>query len=176
MKIKFDENGNPIEEASKKERGAGSALTGILLILVIVLAGGLGYVSYRYYQMNKQFKTVADPKAQTEANKQLVAETITKVKKHMMLPIGEEPTIATITDAAALIKEQEFYKGAQNGDQVLLYMKAKKAIIYSPSRDLIVNAGPIYVNDNAAPAASKATTPAAKAPAKEVKDTTTTTP
>lgn len=70
-----------------------------------------------------------------------------QVSSHMILPEGEEPAIATIVDAAALIAEQPFYNGAQDGDRVLIYPQAQRAIIYSPSRDIIVNVGPIVVDD-----------------------------
>lgn len=85
-----------------------------------------------------------------------VKELIEKVGKLIILPTGEEPVVATINDAAALVKDQIFYKGAQNGDVVLVYQKASKAIVYSPSRNLIVNVGPIFLQDQ------QAQTPAAK--------------
>jgi hypothetical protein len=79
-----------------------------------------------------------------------VKEIVAKVSKIIILPTGEEPVVATINDAASLVKEQPFYKGAKNGDVVLVYQKAAKAIVYSPERNVIVNVGPIFLQDQQA--------------------------
>lgn len=79
-----------------------------------------------------------------------VKEIVAKVSKIIILPTGEEPVVATIKDASSLIKEQPFYKGAKNGDVVLVYQKAAKAIVYSPERNVIVNVGPIFLQDQQA--------------------------
>ena len=76
-----------------------------------------------------------------------LATLLSQVGSHMILPEGEEPAVATIVDAAALIAEQPFYNGAQDGDRVIIYTQAQRAIIYSPERDIIVNVGPIVVDD-----------------------------
>lgn len=64
----------------------------------------------------------------------------------MILPDKEKPTLATVTDVEALKKDQPFFEKAQNGDKVLVYVGDKKAIIYRPAEDLIVNVGFIAVN------------------------------
>lgn len=71
------------------------------------------------------------------------AKMIKMVSKHLLLP-SEKPAVVDIKDSAELIKEQPFYQGTQDGDVLLIFTEAKKAIIYSPSRDIIVNVGPIY--------------------------------
>ena len=60
-----------------------------------------------------------------------------KIGKFMELPIGEQPTLATVTDRAKL-KGQVFFESAQNGDKLLIYPKAKKAILYRPSNGKII--------------------------------------
>lgn len=72
-----------------------------------------------------------------------VERIVEAVGKLMLLPEGETPLIATITDAATLGQEQPFYIGAVDGDQLLLYGESLRAIIYSPSRNIIVNVGPV---------------------------------
>lgn len=71
---------------------------------------------------------------------------ITRVKKHMMLP-AETPTIAEIKNVEQLVVDQPFYEGSVNGDILLVFKDSSKGIIYSPSKDLIINAGPIKVAD-----------------------------
>lgn len=100
-------------------------------ILVIVVA--LGHGAY-----DKFFNLSDAERAQKE-----LAVAIKAVSKHMILPEGDEPMLATVTDAEMLIKQQVFFSSAINGDQLLLFPRNLKAIIYSPSRNKVVNAGPI---------------------------------
>ena len=72
-----------------------------------------------------------------------VERTVSAVGKHILLPENETPLVATITDASTLRQEQPFYQDAIDGDQLLLYGESLRAIIYSPSRDIIVNVGPV---------------------------------
>jgi hypothetical protein len=92
-----------------------------------------------------------------QTNQAQIADLIAKVGKLVILPTGEQPVIATINDAASLIKQQAFYTGAINGDVVLVYQKAAKAIVYSPSRNMIVNVGPVILQQPTAAATSTAT-------------------
>ena len=94
----------------------------------------------------------------TQMEQTQVKDLIAKVSKLIILPTGEEPVVATINDAAALVKDQVFYKGSQNGDVVLVYQKASKAIVYSPTRNVIVNVGPIFLQDQQAQTPAKTAT------------------
>ena len=60
-----------------------------------------------------------------------------RVGRHIILPADEEPAILTVTDTTKL--ETEFLKQAQNGDRVLVYQLHKKAYIYRPSNDIVVD-------------------------------------
>ena len=66
-----------------------------------------------------------------------------KVSRLIMIPQNESPTIFTVLNADALAKEQSFFVGAVNGDVLIVFRQSQKAIIYSPTRKMIVNAGPI---------------------------------
>lgn len=72
---------------------------------------------------------------------------INATSKLMILP-PEEPVIATVREADVLRKEQPFYANVVNGDQLLLFPKARQAVIYSPSRNIIVNAGSLTIANN----------------------------
>ncbi|MFH1455011.1 MAG: hypothetical protein ABIF22_01680 [bacterium] len=129
-------------------------LPGLIYIIIGIVVGGGLLFAYNTYMVKSPAK-VASQVQQAEINALIV-----KVGQLIMLPTGEEPVVATINDAAALIKDQVFYKGAKNGDVVLVYQKASKAIIYSPDRNIIVNVGPIFLQDQQAqtPATPTATT------------------
>ena len=62
----------------------------------------------------------------------------------MVLPKDETPTLATVSDPEKL-KDQRFFVNAVKGDKVLVYSLAKKAILYSPSLDKIIEVAPVNV-------------------------------
>ena len=123
-------------------------ITIVIWLLIGIVIGAFVIISYNYYHVIKSnnSKTID------------LASLISKVGKLVILPTGEDPVMATINDAASLIKEQIFYKNAINGDVVLVYQKAAKAIVYSPSRNIIVNVGPVIPQDNTQTVTSTATT------------------
>ncbi|MFZ2500364.1 MAG: hypothetical protein WAW90_00035 [Minisyncoccia bacterium] len=105
-------------------------VTNVLAVLLVISIGTGVY----FYQ-----KATADP--QKEALKELQA-TIVSVGKLMVLPAGETPTMATVSDPEKL-KDQPFFIHAQKGDKVLIYTASQKAILYSPSLNKIVEVAPI---------------------------------
>ncbi len=102
-------------------------------ILAVLLAISISIGVY-FYQ-----KATADPQKSAQNELQ---ETITAVGKLMVLPTGETPTIATVSDPEKL-KDQPFFARAQKGDKVLVYTTSQKAILYSPSLNKIVEVAPV---------------------------------
>lgn len=70
---------------------------------------------------------------------------VKKVSKHMFLPENEIPSLATVTDPEKL-EAQSFFANAKKGDKVLIYSKARKAILYDPVADKIVTIAPIVLD------------------------------
>jgi hypothetical protein len=68
-------------------------------------------------------------------------EIIRKVGELTILP-DETPTVATVADKKSLQK-QAFFERAENGDKVLIFETAKKAILYRPSTNKIIEIGPV---------------------------------
>ena len=97
-----------------------------------------------------------------------ISTVIDAVSDLIMVPTGEDaqPVVATITDAATLQSQQAFYQNAANDDILLIYPTIARAIIYRPSADMLINVGPVQVNNDqaavpAAPAETVAPTPPA---------------
>jgi hypothetical protein len=67
---------------------------------------------------------------------------IAQVGKLMLLPENEQPAIATVTDLNPL-SGQAFFANASIGDVVLMYKGARKAILYSPQKNKIIEVAPI---------------------------------
>lgn len=142
-----------MSETENVPRAKSSWIFKIIVILIIIAAG---YGGWKYYTQKKGSQLLSnqpvstttapvDEAAQAEIDK-ATQEILAKVGQLIILP-DEKPTFATILDAKKLIAEQSFYAGAVNGDQLLIYQKAQKAIIYSPTKNILVNVGPVYFND-----------------------------
>lgn len=102
---------------------------------------------------SEEKKTVVDEDYQREEEEQAVQDSeeeikslVEKVAKQVDIP-DEIPTIATIKDITKLTT-QPFFKDAQNGDKVLIFTEARKAVIYRESTDKVINSGPIGVTDD----------------------------
>lgn len=76
----------------------------------------------------------------------------------------EEPVMALVTNADQLITEQPFYQGVTNGDVLVIYPQARKAILFNPRTNKLVNVGPVNVG---APAATGSKEPSVLAPAEK---------
>ncbi|MEK7572425.1 MAG: hypothetical protein AAB493_01020 [Patescibacteria group bacterium] len=117
----------------------------VITVVALVLAG------YFYYQWNLIRQ---NPQAVVE---QEIADLVAKVGKLVVLPAGEEPTVATVSDPEAL-KDQAFFASAQKGDKVLIYAQAKKAILYSVTLNKIIDVAPLNIGTQKTVTPPKTTT------------------
>jgi len=128
----------PVHPVAKRKRRI-RLLPVILIIIIIGLAGAATYffVQYNTIKNNPELVTEQDTKDLT-----------VKVGKLIVLPADETPTIATVEDKTKL-SDQAFFASAENGDKLLIYTKAQKAIIYRPSTNQIINVGPLSIEQDA---------------------------
>ncbi len=120
----------------------------LVFALVILLFIAVGTVSYFYIQFAAPKN---NPSAQTQTDVQTdVKNLVAMVGKLIVLPQGENPTIATVTDPERL-RDQPFFLNAQKGDKVLIYTNAKKAILYSPLDNKIVEVAPVNIGPQPPP-------------------------
>jgi len=109
-----------------------------ITVVALVLAGLM------YAQL---MKAKQNPQAQAQKE---VRELVAKVSKLVVLPEGENPTIATVSDPEAL-KDQVFFTNAQKGDKVLIYTNAKKAVLYSVTTNKILDVAPLNIGTSTVP-------------------------
>jgi len=115
---------------------------GIILGIAIIV-GSLATGVYFYQRARTAEAIIKDPqKLGKEEGKRLIES----LKKLMEIPADEEPTIATVADASKL-KDQAFFAKSQNGDKVIVFTKAKKAILYRPSTNKIIDVAPVSIGD-----------------------------
>lgn len=133
-----DPENEPVESASMaaaKETKAKAGRLSKLLVYTFIfgIIAGLGGTAFYFRQ---QYKTNLQKQAVETKNE--IQDVLASVGKLMELPGGEEPKLATVTDKEKL-QGQAFFAQAQNGDRVLLYLNAKKAILYRPSNNKIID-------------------------------------
>lgn len=115
----------------------------ILPFLIVTSFVGLGGTGY-FYAKYRELKTNPNAEAKREAEK-----IVSKVSVLMVLPTDETPTIATISDKEKL-KDQPFFRDAENEDVLLAYTKSMLAVLYRPSANRIINVAPITINAKSA--------------------------
>lgn len=112
------------------------------LIFVILLAV-IGSVSSIYFY--NKYQAAQKKLRQTSISSQEdVQALVDKVGKLIKLPEGEMPTVATVSDLDPL-KNQAFFAKAKIGDKVLLYTQAKRAILYDPIENVVLEVGPLVL-------------------------------
>ena len=79
----------------------------------------------------------------SEILKQEQEDFVAEVGKNISLP-EEEPIVAEVTDLESLTG-QVFFEKAAEGDKVLIYVDAKKVILYRPAEKRVVEVGTINV-------------------------------
>lgn len=112
-------------------------LIGFFGLVFLVTLGSAVY----FYDQNLKLKVTSDETAK-EDNQKLLSE----VGKIIELPSNESPTVAVVSDKEKL-SGNVFFKNSQNGDKVLIFAEAKKAILYRPSTKKLIEVANINLAD-----------------------------
>ncbi len=105
-------------------------------IMSVILVVAIGAALFFWFQINQLKK---DPASVAQKQTQ---ELVARVGKLIVLPENETPTMATVSDPSKL-QDQPFFLNAKKGFNVLIYSSAKKAILYDPFSNKIVEVAPI---------------------------------
>lgn len=108
---------------------------GALLIVVLLIC--VGVLLWKYSDVKKE----SQPSRQSTTQ-----DVIAKVDKIYLLPKDDKPTVAQIKDKSKLSGNDQFYKHAQDGDYVLVYGKAKLALLYRESDNRLISVMPISLD------------------------------
>lgn len=112
-----------------KRHWAKRIISGIVCMIIL----GLAWFSVQYWIVSGQLEQAKNPSIAAEND---AKQTTANVGKLIVLP-NEKPAIAIVNDEAKL-KKQSFFKDAKNGDKVLMYKNARKAILYRPSENKVI--------------------------------------
>ncbi|MDP3784690.1 MAG: hypothetical protein Q8R12_01275 [bacterium] len=109
----------------------------VIVFAVLFLAAAAA--AYYFYGQLNELKLNPQRAAQEG-----VSDVVKRVGELIVLPEGETPTVATVTDPERL-KAQPFFERAKVGDRVLIYTNARKAILYDPAAHKIVEVAPVNI-------------------------------
>lgn len=129
--------------AAEVKKGTPGFVKLLLTILIPLLIGGA--LGVYVIQMKPELIGLSKGQAQVQAE---TDSLVSEVGKLISLPTDEKPTVASITDIEKL-KDQPFFKNAKNGDRVLIFTNAKKAILYRQSEKRIIEVGAVNINQQA---------------------------
>lgn len=97
----------------------------ITVLVVLLIIGGVTSSIYFYRNNPKD------------------GDILQNVGKLMVLS-DEVPNMATVTDSSKLV-DQNFFKNANNGDQILIFQTASKAILYRPKINKIIDVATVSI-------------------------------
>lgn len=119
----------------------------ILAVLLLGAVGAGGWFAWKAQSGGDLANLSAN--AGAKLSDEQVAQLIERVSRFMVVPSDEKPSVVIIRDAATLAEQQSFYRGAKDGDILIIY--SSRAIIYDAKANKLVNVGPIVRNDNPPP-------------------------
>jgi energy-coupling factor transporter transmembrane protein EcfT len=115
----------------------------IFLVFLVIAAsvGGTVYIA------RTNPKLLGIQNQTVDQTREEIERLVNEVGEIIVLPEGETPTLATVTNVDE-VKGQLFFSNAQNGDKVLIYSVAGKAYLYRPSEKKIIEVGVVNLGQN----------------------------
>lgn len=137
-----------------RESGANSTISVLRGLAEFALLAALFILGLWSWQLYTNNKNLIQENTKLKQNPQAVIQQqtdalVSKVGALIPLPAGEQPTVANVSDAAKAKQQSAFFNNAVNGDRLLMYVKAGRAILYRPSTDKIVLVAPLTFSNNA---------------------------
>lgn len=131
--LNFPKDAN-IQQRQPISTGLGSnkiawIITGVLTIVT-------GFLVYQLVDMK------IHPNKESVAQAQKIVQ---RVGKLVVLPEGEDPTVATVINPEQLA-DQPFFAHAKKGYKVLIYTLSQRAILYDPDQNKVVEIAPVNLN------------------------------
>jgi hypothetical protein len=109
----------------------------IVLVILIVCMGGFAFY---FYQKASELKSGSLTVIEKQAR-----EIIARVGKIIMLPEGEMPVVVNLNDPAQF-KDVPFFAKAKVGDKALFYQMSKRAYLYDPVANKILEVATISLD------------------------------
>jgi hypothetical protein len=139
----------PLDVAVRVCNDVGMQSRTVILTLAVIALAATGSAYYFY----SEAQTAKNPQ---QAAEEEARELVAAVSKLIVLP-DELPVVATVADPAKLAG-QPFFQNAKVGDKVLIFNEARKAVLFSPDENRIVDVAPLSIGQSATPAPTPSVT------------------
>jgi len=114
-------------------------------VVVLIVFFVIGVLIYKITKNNTALADPVDYSRLTPVDEEKeTLKLVARVSKIIRLPENETPNVAYVTDIEKL-KGQAFFNNARNGDRILIYAQAKRAYLYRPTDNKIIEVAPINV-------------------------------
>src|SRR3989338_10786265 len=120
----MNENSHQAQPMRQKKRG-GISNKALLGILAVVVVGATVYFK-PWERTGTATGTVSPVDIQIGSTTQEAKDLLDELSDIYAVPANDEPVLYTIDDAAALIAQQAFFTGSQNGDTLFIFPKSMK--------------------------------------------------
>lgn len=114
------------------------------LIIILIVVIGFSFLGIKYMQTKTQLQQLTNPKTAGKTEIQIIEDQVDRV---IDLPKDEEPTLATVNDVTKL-KNQNFFKNAQNGDKLLIYTKSQRVLLYRLVENKVIEYSNVNLQSN----------------------------
>lgn len=132
------------EPAHVHPKSARKGRLGFVLVTLAMLLCGMG-IGYVLRQPEHPVSVSSVQKAGTGPIAHTETEMVRAVEALMYLP-EETPSVATVTDLAPL-ESQAFFAHAQVGDVLLMFPQARKAVLYRPATNKLIEVAPLTLSE-----------------------------
>ncbi len=138
----YEEKDTKVDLFKKNQKSSTiKKIIGITLVIGVLIGA-----VYILSEKSERARAILGVKPKTE--QETVRRYLAQLSQLMIIPKDDTPVLATVEDPEALIKQQAFFQGSEKGDVVLIFPKTSRAILFSPKKDIIINAGPVISGDN----------------------------
>ena len=122
----------------------------LIVLIVLISAGGTTYgLTVRNDNKRLQDQIEQLKKDPQSINRDEIQALTEKMSKLIALPEGETPMLFPFDKDK--YKDQSIFSKTEDGDKILIYSNAKKAYIYRPSKNVIVDVIPVNIGDTGTP-------------------------
>jgi hypothetical protein len=123
-----------------KIRSLGIAAVIALVVLLVVIDMRRRSAENQLAALSMKMEQLTGGQTQ---NQEAAKEIVDKVRKIYELPVGIEPTVATIVDVDALRERNSFYNKAENGDYLIV--TTDRALLVNSEGNMIIDVVPVQI-------------------------------
>lgn len=145
ISVEHVDDDKPKSKGRSKKRVVSKKGALVAVLMVALIAAAVFLITDRA-RLSREVSKLSEAQSQQQTPEDEAEQLVGEVSRLIELPSDETPTIATVTDSTK-VKDKAFFANAQNGDKVLLYAKASKAVLYRPSTHKLIEVSVLNLSE-----------------------------